>query len=357
MSVYLRPWVLHRDMVSAHVPHITELHAQNESWRASWKKWNSGHLLSERSRQIVTNFQAVFSLRQEDSVSDDASKRRDTTLTLSREQMMEALHTSQKRCEKAAQDENAPGAFELAEALWGDVVANVKRRKQLGNSSDSFQVPANLATVLKAARASQRKDPTKQATSHTHNEKEQTPTLHVVSRGSRESSIRHQQSRLQTQCRNEKQKEVVRIVADRMIQEEHDLLDDRYGESDPLSVMVCGGPGTGKSHVTTSLKELFEAVGWKQGQEFQFAAFQAVVADQVVRGSVSTQCLSLSTHTHTHHTEGWSPHCLFVFTRPHISRWVATPYIMCSVSMTVVETLHLCMQKFQKRVIYLRYAS
>ena len=40
----------------------------------------------------------------------------------------------------------------------------------------------------------------------------------------------------------------------------------------------AGGPGCGKSFGTNSLRELFEAMGWVHGVQFEIAAMQAVVA-------------------------------------------------------------------------------
>ena len=75
------------------------------------------------------------------------------------------------------------------------------------------------------------------------------------------------------------QREVVDMIATRVLAEVDDL---HTGEaSDPLCCLVCGGPGVGKSFVTTSARQLFESLGWVAGLQYQFGAFQAVVADQV----------------------------------------------------------------------------
>ena len=54
--------------------------------------------------------------------------------------------------------------------------------------------------------------------------------------------------------------------------------------------MVAGGPGVGKSRVTKSLRRLFDALGWVQAQHYQFAAFQAVVANQLGGDTLHHSC-------------------------------------------------------------------
>eukprot|EP00959_Pyramimonas_sp_CCMP1952_P426315 8929191-Pyramimonas_sp.AAC.1 len=78
---------------------------------------------------------------------------------------------------------------------------------------------------------------------------------------------------------NEKQREVVEKVVDRMIAECQEN-DGTSGSYEPLLWMLHAGPGTGKSFVVDTLrKHVFEGVtGWEHGLDFQVAALQATNA-------------------------------------------------------------------------------
>ena len=60
---------------------------------------------------------------------------------------------------------------------------------------------------------------------------------------------------------------------------------------DPLIWCMHGGPGTGKSHVLKLIRELFtQVLGWEMGLDFQMAAHQAVMADQIGGGTMHHAC-------------------------------------------------------------------
>eukprot|EP00971_Amphidinium_carterae_P210076 4167676-Amphidinium_carterae.1 len=51
---------------------------------------------------------------------------------------------------------------------------------------------------------------------------------------------------------------------------------------DPLVWLVHGPPGTGKSHVLSAIKELFnECLGYTQGFDYEFTALQATTANDI----------------------------------------------------------------------------
>jgi hypothetical protein len=59
----------------------------------------------------------------------------------------------------------------------------------------------------------------------------------------------------------------------------------------PLLWLMRGGPGAGKSMIRKMLKELFRDVcGWKMGLEFQIAALQAVMAQQLGGDALHHAC-------------------------------------------------------------------
>ena len=81
---------------------------------------------------------------------------------------------------------------------------------------------------------------------------------------------------------NPAQFKFIQLVADRLmvefglIQPEESLRGERGAE--PLVYLLHGPPGTGKSHASKLVQELFQLVGLKKGIEWQFVAFQATNA-------------------------------------------------------------------------------
>lgn len=54
--------------------------------------------------------------------------------------------------------------------------------------------------------------------------------------------------------------------------------------------MYTGGPGTGKSFASHSLRELFESLGWEHGVQFEVASMQAVVAAMLDGNTLHQTC-------------------------------------------------------------------
>jgi len=277
MSAYFRPWTLTREDANEDVPHVTDLRGPGR-WRVSWKKWVEGGVLSDRLARYVTNFQAVHSLREQDDSSVDNHGRRDTPLTMTGEQLNTALVTEVRR--GCTRDNNTPSesvltSFERVRAMYGAMTTagcTVKKHKH------TFHAPDDVAAILKAARASQRKDIAKNAT-HEAASKEDGCVVQLQRRSVPEVVTNWRNEMYEQTLDNAAQREVVDMIATRVLAEVDDL---HTGEaSDPLCCLVCGGPGVGKSFVTTSARQLFESLGWVAGLQYQFGAFQAVVADQV----------------------------------------------------------------------------
>ena len=88
---------------------------------------------------------------------------------------------------------------------------------------------------------------------------------------------------------NPEQKEVVGIVEEQMKAEYNDLIKGRQ-DAEPICLLVTGGPGTGKSFASDSLRQLFESLGWVHGVQFEIAALQAVVADMLGGETLHRTC-------------------------------------------------------------------
>lgn len=80
---------------------------------------------------------------------------------------------------------------------------------------------------------------------------------------------------------NAKQFEFLLVVADRLKMEFELMKPEeslRQNGAEPLRYLLHGPPGTGKSHVSMLVQELFGLVGLRKGIDFQFMAFQATNA-------------------------------------------------------------------------------
>ena len=77
MSIYFRPWTLCLADANDDVSHVANL-CGSGSWRAAWRKWVHGGVLSDRLARYVTNFQAVHSLCEQDDGTVDNHGRCDT---------------------------------------------------------------------------------------------------------------------------------------------------------------------------------------------------------------------------------------------------------------------------------------
>ena len=80
---------------------------------------------------------------------------------------------------------------------------------------------------------------------------------------------------------NDEQFRFLQLIADR-VKVEFELIKPedslRPDGAEPLRYLLHGPPGTGKSHVSILVQELFELIGLKKGIDYQFMAFQATNA-------------------------------------------------------------------------------
>ena len=101
---------------------------------------------------------------------------------------------------------------------------------------------------------------------------------------------------------NDSQVRVVERVVERLCAEMIAIANDNFEElGEPLRWSMHGGPGTGKTHVITMLKdELFQNVlGWNIGVEFQIVALQVVMAD-LLHGDTIHHALAIPIFGRTH---------------------------------------------------------
>ena len=225
----------------------------------------------------------MFCLRQEDEPSDDA-KLQDTSISasLTTEELAAALQTTMRKVkvgDEFVNDEKADASFKLIEEVWGEMRSDrLDHRKHV---KTSFVAPAagDVKDLLKEARASQKRETvTGGMLCHEGNESDGRAVLEYA-----KSIMPIVEDWHTNKCKiaNEKQCLFLDAVKCGFQEECNDTENQTVGKSEPLCALICGGPGVGKSYAMLSMKSLFKALGWRQSMQFQFAAFQAVVADQV----------------------------------------------------------------------------
>ena len=83
--------------------------------------------------------------------------------------------------------------------------------------------------------------------------------------------------------------EILKKVVDHICAQLHAEAHDEHFE--PLLRLMHGGPGVGKSEVLKALKQLFtDFFHWAPGREFQTAALQAVMAEQLGGETLHHSC-------------------------------------------------------------------
>ena len=301
MSIYFRPWVLDAEYSSTHVPYVTGLRNQGLTWKQSWVQWCDGHVLSEHGKWYITNFQAVFSTRQEDE-SSNGSNQKDTSIKLTSEEQTEALKTHMRQ-QKSSNGEKQDGptavtSFNLVKETWGHMTSNMfdsKKHVDLKfKKPDTREVDDNL----KAARSSQKKNMAAGMDGWTHASGTVSGgSVAVLQGGGVKSAVdswyekhKYIPYNKDKARANTKQTQVLALVKKRIMQETHEVSRGQSGASEPVRALICGGPGVGKSYVIKALRSLFHALGWEESKQYQFAAYQAVVADQIGGDTLHHSC-------------------------------------------------------------------
>ena len=133
MSVFFRPWTLDEDHVDEHVPHAINLCSDDVAWQDAWVQWCNGNVLSQQSKHLIINFQAVFCMRQEDDLPT-GDKKTDTSIILTVEERKSALRTCMRQSKdgdgKMTNDSSAEASFKLVQQAWGTLTSNTFDRSK-----------------------------------------------------------------------------------------------------------------------------------------------------------------------------------------------------------------------------------
>ena len=87
--------------------------------------------------------------------------------------------------------------------------------------------------------------------------------------------------------------DILKKVVDHICAQLHAEAHDKHFE--PLLWLMHGGPGVGKSEVLKALKQLFtDVLHWTPGHEFQMAALQALMAEQLGGGCQTSYAMEMA---------------------------------------------------------------
>ena len=295
MSVYLRPWVLDGAHASQFVPHLHDLCAEFTTWHQSWVDWCHRGVLSDRAKQIITNFQAVFALRQEDDLPS-GDKKMDTAIVLTNEESASAMQTAMRKQTTSnanVEDESAVASFKLVEDVWGSMKSNACDSKKQPKQTFTMPQSSAVKNILKAARESQQRTANSNNTdlhdfSCNRHRQGKAIVIHADETKRIIERWQHRNKSDELTKHNPGQCTFIDKIATRMLQENGDMYLGTCSE--PLRLLVNGGPGVGKSFAISVMRSLFDDLGWRQTQQYQFASFQAVVANQIGGDTLHHSC-------------------------------------------------------------------
>ena len=91
---------------------------------------------------------------------------------------------------------------------------------------------------------------------------------------------------------NDEQYKIITKIAHRVMRELDAEHSEHVGPGEPLRWVMHGGPGTGKSHVITIVKERLskQVLHWDLGVHFQVVALQAVMAELLGGDTIHHAC-------------------------------------------------------------------
>jgi len=304
LSVYLRPWVLLRCDVSAHVPYLTQLNTvrlwnQNVrdavrkrckttpvlpegcSYRDAWKEYLRGHIVSEHAVKIIGNFLAntcCFSSHTPDEEEPEVSSKnleKMPALSLS----LSALHESLQQM---------TGALNLG---GGGATAQVRRDVQSGcNLADRLW---NLQDLQKQKFGRtftlQGHVPDRAAESESDEESDAAPGRHLKGGAKVTVGIATRievAEWLAALQREEKppgvqQLRILRLILERCLLEAREIRSSTINKAneEPLRHMIQGLPGAGKSELIKWICRAFQEVfGFQHGVQYVCIASQNTMA-------------------------------------------------------------------------------
>ena len=337
LSVYLRPWVLSHRHACDHVPHLCQLSAFEESTRYLRKQprklpeysfykaftwYNDGHIVSEHARHCIQGFLSMCIARGcasrdrdtveggEGPVPEDRLLDRSLGLvhrvlrsTFLGEEPEAKAHAKQPKSISDAIRHRHWNAVRLGRAMWQteDVPSSAVGVGSF-DASGTRATPDTKAFFKTALKMKKPSDDDKLMPFVGSN----APVAGLYTKLPRSGECPLQKWLLDLQNSAEppkaEQVPILECVIQRLkyecLQERRDLQAQRKKalrqplgvsrkrarevEPEPISALIHGLPGTGKSEVLRYIRSLFEDVlGWEHGNQFVFLAVQNTAAAEV----------------------------------------------------------------------------
>ena len=313
LSVYLRPWVLHRWYASPHVPHIADLDvcvsatlqkrrmstktgsALARDFGSAWQDYRSGHVVSEHAARTIRNFlatQLTESAEADAAEEEDAKRVPWEQVDTSWVSLQEIRHIIGENV--ALQSLSTPDTPVGKRNSWEHRVA-----RQNADIDKWWAPPAMPSSATGSASAS--------STMKLNTEGSVPADLTSLPQASKSTSasskdVRDVQARaamLYRSCSSTaadewllslttagssaivpsvEQRLVLQDVIDRCFAEREEEEKDEI-RSEPLRLFLHGVPGAGKSKLLEWIRTFFETVlGWTHGVEFVYLASQHTMA-------------------------------------------------------------------------------
>ena len=317
LLILFRPFTLSREDASQHVPFIADIKTGHmRDWKHALRIWLSNGLPTEYLRRALANFCFVHFMPRTLASPYSLEENSDNEITSDEEidfdeaDLLEAVGTRVRGAGKTADEETERDGnirptplfamtmqvFSLARSIW--------LRKLLKNDTAHLrhitfatnECLTDQEVALQAARTSRRKQITVTAWT-TSASSEASPSARRVHTVSRADLLNWLHSDTVLSTTNKEQHHFLSIVVNRVIAE-YDMgnptAECQLDLTQPLSWLLHGPPGTGKTHVLQFLRQLFqEKLGYTEGIDFIVSTFQAVNAADV-KGCTIHQAFGLN---------------------------------------------------------------
>ena len=313
LLVLFFPWVNDTRDASAAVPYIGDFWPEGTtSWRHALRArvHHFGGFPTEEIKRLVLNFCMTYflprSVQSQEALCENSDNENivdDADLVLDPEDMEVATLTRVRGGNGAAREETLPDEgegdaedkpsklFDLTMQMFHISGSIWLAPERAGQADEAVQ--ARLSEILQAGQVQSHDRARKAAAASKKGEHAQEdkvvsllhrggqPRIHVMPGLTKAAVQAWLDSDRVRDLTNAKQKEFLELVADRVMVEEGLITKEESirKSMEPFVWLLHGPPGTGKSHVLTLIRELFDVIaGYTYGLEYEVAAYQAVNA-------------------------------------------------------------------------------
>ena len=337
-SAYLRPWVLHPDDASAHVPLLEDLDllvsdvvealanlagdpsqrfvrrrlrykqpppagwfglpsyvykdsnggSLRRSWWDAWKDYRMHHVVSDWAARVIQHFNAsqlADSLEKADADDEMEKKQNRERNPIDNSWMrLDVVRELLKDSESAERKRSAKDATHQLSALGHQIESAKAITENLWNvpesSSNSFPTSnkrASLATSKEKPPAEAKEDDTEKLSSK--KTKETRLSYGKLTRLEADRWLANLTDSKNKKRPSEEQLACIRAIVDRCLQEQKEHGKNEEFRSEPLRMVLHGVPGAGKTQTLLWIRRFFEEVcKWTHGIEFVYCTSQNTMA-------------------------------------------------------------------------------